>query len=346
MNIRVRTFAYCLALCAALFGAITVGAQQPVSRQPSAPSDAAKSGALRRRVAVTIDDLPFTGDGGKYDASALRELTAKLLASLKANKIPAIGFVNERKLENAGETKARTALLRLWLDAGMDLGNHTYSHPSFFRTPLANFQEEVLKGERVTRRLLAERGRKPRYFRHPFLNTGPDLKTKQAFEKFLAAHDYAVAPVTIDNMEWVFAREYTKARQSADAETMRRIAEEYVPYMDQMFAFYEQLSRELFGLEVAQILLIHANALNADHFGELAAMMKRRGYEFVSLEEALKDKAYQQPDTYTGPVGISWLQRWLVTRGGEFRKEPYLPPYTRQFDSDSSGSDFKTRKGK
>ena len=310
----------------------------PTSGQPSAAPS-------QRRVAVTIDDLPFTGDGGKYGVETWRELTAKLLESLKANKVPAIGFVNGNKLERAGEQDARTALLRMWLEAGMELGNHTYSHQSFYDTPLATFQEEVTKGERVTRALLAARGMKLRYFRHPFLNTGPDLATKQAFEKFLAERGYTIAPVTIDNMEWIFAREYTRARQVADAEAAQRIAAEYVPYMEQVFEFYEQLSRETFGYEPPQTLLIHANALNAEHFNELAAMMKRRGYAFITLEEALKDKAYDHRDTYTGPAGISWLQRWLITRGGQFRKEPYLPPSMRRFDSNASGSDFKTRKG-
>jgi hypothetical protein len=125
---------------------------------------------------------------------------------------------------------------------------------------------------------------------------------------------------------------------------MRRVADAYVPYMEEMFGFYERLSTDLFGREIPQVLMLHANALNAERFGQLARMMERRGYKFISLEEALKDKAYEMPDTYTGPTGISWLQRWAITRGGEFRKEPYLPPFMRQFDFTKSGSSYKTAK--
>ena len=131
--------------------------------------------------------------------------------------------------------------------------------------------------------------------------------------------------------------------QRGDQETARRVADEYVPYMEQMFEFYERLSRELFGREIAQTLLVHANALNADHFGRIIEMMKRRGYSFITLDQALQDKAYEHRDTYTGEVGISWLQRWAITRGEKFRKEPALPPYMQQFDPDGSGKDFKTR---
>jgi peptidoglycan/xylan/chitin deacetylase (PgdA/CDA1 family) len=300
----------------------------------------------RRQVAVTFDDLPFTGDGDKTSLPALREFTAKLLSTLGAAKVPAIGFVNERKLQREGEREARIALLRMWTDAGFELGNHTFGHASFYKTPLAAFQQQVVDGEPVTRSLLAARGMKLRYFRHPFLNTGPDLKTKEAFEQFLKARGYRVAPVTIDNAEWIFAKAYTDALQRGDRETMRRVADEYAPYMEQMFEFYERMSNELFGREIAQTLLVHANALNADHFDRIISMLKRRGYEFVTLDQALQDKAYEHRDTYTGATGISWLQRWAITRGQKFTKEPALSPYMRQFDTAGSGTDFKTAKVK
>ena len=299
--------------------------------------------APRRQVAVTFDDLPFTGDGGKADVNAIREFTAKLLGTLTSNKVPVIGFVNERFLQREGEREARTAILKMWVDAGFELGNHTFGHASLYKMPLAAFQQQVVDGEPVTRSLLAARNMRLRYFRHPFLNTGPDLKTKEAFEKFLRERGYRVAPVTIDNAEWIFAKAYTDAMHRGDRETARRVADEYVPYMERMFEFYERMSVELFGREIAQTLLVHANALNADHFDRIISMMKRRGYEFVTLEEALRDKAYEHRDTYTGATGISWLQRWAITRGQKFTKEPALSPYMQQFDPAGSGTDFKTK---
>lgn len=98
-------------------------------------------------------------------------------------------------------------------------------------------------------------------------------------------------------------------RSAATATRTQRLAAAYVPYMEETLAYFEQLSRDLLGDEVSQTLLVHANLLNADHFGEVAKMFERRGYRFVSLEEALKDKAYTLPDTYTGRAGFSWLQR-------------------------------------
>ena len=94
----------------------------------AAASVVSGQGRAARRVAVTFDDLPMTGDGGRSTGEVVLENNKKIIAALKANNIPAIGFVNERGLSSAEGREARTAALRAWLDAGMELGNHTYSH--------------------------------------------------------------------------------------------------------------------------------------------------------------------------------------------------------------------------
>lgn len=212
----------------------------------------------------------------------------------------------------------------------MELGNHTYAHVSFWNTPLGEYQRQVLLGERVTRPLLAERGQEPRYFRHTYLNTGPDLRTKEAFERFLAEHGYRVAPVTVDNLDVTYALAYDKAYQQGDSALMRRIGDAYIDHMRDSFAFSEALSLRVLEREPAQVLMLHANALNADYVDELAAMLKGRGYGFVPTEVALRDPAYRSRDTYTGRQGLSWLQRWAITRGEEPGREPREAEWVRK----------------
>lgn len=280
-----------------------------------------------RQVAVTFDDLPATyGDG---DLERMRYVTGRLLRSLAANRVPAIGFVNEGKLHRGAEAPERTALLRSWLDAGHELGNHTYSHIAIDRVPLPEYQADVVRGETITRRLLAERGRPLRYFRHTQLRTGPTPEYKKGLEEFLASRGYTIAPVTIDNNDFIFAAVYGDARARGDRRTMRRVAQAYVPYMESVFAFFEKRSVELLGYEVRQTLLLHANDLNADHFDDLARMMRKRGYSFVTLEEALKDGAYSLPDA-PAATGLSWLHRWGLARGVPVRPEPREPAFIRE----------------
>jgi peptidoglycan/xylan/chitin deacetylase (PgdA/CDA1 family) len=287
--------------------------------------------APARQVAVTFDDLPgvsVVGDG----LPALEAMTARLLARFPAG-VPVVGFVNEGKLAPApgqAPEPARIALLAQWLAAGVELGNHTYSHPDLHHVTADAFEADVVQGEDVTRRLAAARGRRLRYFRHPYLHTGRDLETKRRVEAFLAARAYTIAPVTHDNAEWIFARAYANAGTRADPAAAQSIAEAYVSYMDAKFDYFERQSRALFGREIPQVLLLHANSLNADHFGSLVRMMEARGYGFVTLGDAIADEAYRSPDTYTGPGGITWLHRWALTRGGKalvLPGEPQTPAF-------------------
>ncbi len=96
----------------------------------------------QRSVAVTLDDLPAT----RGSLESMWDITDGLLRHLAEHGIVATGFVNEGKLAVAGEWNARAAILEAWLDAGHDLGNHTYSHPSLYTTPLADFETDVVRG--------------------------------------------------------------------------------------------------------------------------------------------------------------------------------------------------------
>jgi hypothetical protein len=86
-------------------------------------------------------------------------------------------------------------------------------------------------------------------------------------------------------------------------------------HTETIFDFVEKLSVRLFDLEIRQILLIHANKLNADCLSDLLENLAGRGYTFVSLDEALDDRAYQTPDEFVGSMGPSWLHRWSLAKG-------------------------------
>lgn len=287
--------------------------------------------SVHRAIAVTFDDLPSAY--GNDDLKRMSEVTKTLLQKIKANNVPAIGFVNESKLHGRGELNARTALLRMWLDAGLELGNHTFSHINIDNVPLGAYEKDVIRGETVIRKLLAEKGMKLRYFRHPQLHTGPTLEYKKELERFLAARGYTIAPVTIDNNDFMFGALYGDAKASGDRETMKRVADAYVAYMENVFDFFEKLSVESLGYEVKQTLLLHASDLNADHFDDLVLMMKRRGYTFISLEDALKDRAYGLPDAQA-MKGLSWIHRWRLAKGLPLEMEPSEPEFiTRLFSA-------------
>jgi peptidoglycan/xylan/chitin deacetylase (PgdA/CDA1 family) len=278
----------------------------------------------QREVAVTFDDLPGMHP---YSLATTRAINEKILTVVAAHKIRVTGFVTGAGVYVNNESVERLDIIQQWLAAGVELGNHTYSHHDFHRTAAQAFQQDVIRGERVVNQLLAGRDAKVKYFRHPYLHTGRSLKARDELAQFLAARGYTVAPVTHDNQEWIFAIAYERVSATGDRDGMRRIGDAYVAYMRDLFEYYERLSNDLFGYEIRQVLLLHVNPLNADYFDELVRMMWERAYEFVSLGHALADHAYSSADTYVGPKGLSWLQRWALARGVRYELEPAVPDF-------------------
>jgi beta-lactamase regulating signal transducer with metallopeptidase domain len=296
----------------------------------NADRPAAAAAVPRRQVAVTFVNFP----GNIYDAGRLANKTRKLLRSLAANDVRAVAFVNEARLygDDGAPNEARVQTLRDWLDAGHELGNETARHTNLFKTSVEEFEADVVRGEQTISKLSAERGRRLRYFSYPYLNTGPNAEARARVEGFLRERGYQIHPVTVDNMDWVFSDAYIMALRREDEAAAAAIRAEYVPYMERMFEFYESYSREVTGRDIPQVLMLTAGALNADSFDDLAAMLKRRGYSFVTMEQATRDEAYRLPDTYTGVRGDSWLARWAVSKGMEYRdtEEVELPESMRQ----------------
>jgi peptidoglycan/xylan/chitin deacetylase (PgdA/CDA1 family) len=276
-------------------------------------------------VALTFDDLPVFG---RYAPAAEgTALTATLLGGLRRHHFVATGFVNEIQLAGA-DRPARIAMLSAWLDAGMDLGNHTYSHLSLTTTPVDAYIADTAKGAIVTGGLLASRGRRERWFRYPFLETGTTAATRQAFTAWLAGHGYQVAPVTMENSDWQFASVYEEALARGDAAGAAHVRQSYLAFTGRVIAWYEAAARQLLGREPAFVFLLHASRLNAASIDQLAVLLRRAHLTVVSLDHAMRDPAYRTADTYVGPDGIEWLERWSLTlhRTLPFASMPAVAP--------------------
>lgn len=265
-----------------------------------------------RRVSITIDDGPVVGE--MKDLGNFQRISAGLIGSFAAEKVPVTIFINERQLNVQGQRDGRAAVLTQWLDAGFELANHSYSHPSLNRVPLWQFQDDVLRGDVIMRPMMEERGRKLVWFRYPYLHSGPTAEVHQGIMDFLEQRKYRVAPVTVDYADYTFAGVYSRLVRAGNLVVAEKVKQAYLDQVDVGFEYAEKVSQEIFGYELPQILLIHCNELNSVTLRDSIGRMRKRGYTFISLEEAMKDPAYARPDTFAGSGG-SWLSRSATAMG-------------------------------
>jgi peptidoglycan/xylan/chitin deacetylase (PgdA/CDA1 family) len=290
----------------------------------------------QRYVAVTFDDLPVVC---RCEDNADRvEITEKLLATFKKYDMPVLGVVTERKLDADGAADPeQVVLLKKWLEGGHELGNHGYAHKDINDITLEGYKQEILLGERITRPLAEKAGMPYRFFRHPYLSAGDNLQIRRDLDDFLKEHNYRVAPNTITYQDYTFSGAYEKALRVGDTLLAKRIRDAYLPYTLKQWESAEKHSRDLFGREIRQILMVHANRLNADAFGDVAQMMQDRGYTFITIDEALEDPVYARPDSYDGYVGVTWLYRWAAEMG---KKKSYGNTKVPQFVLDVTQRDY------
>jgi peptidoglycan/xylan/chitin deacetylase (PgdA/CDA1 family) len=252
------------------------------------------------RVAITFDDLPWNGPG--YSEAEITGLTDTLLATLVARGVPATGLVTCRGIRDGA------LLLEKWLDAGMELGNHSTSHQDLNRTPVDEWLEDVRRCDEAIREVVAER-RPVRWFRYPMLHQGDDRTVRDSVARTLKRWGYANAHVTIDNSEWLLARAYDIAMQAGDEPEAAAIVEAYVAHLREAAVHFRSAGREKFGREVNHVLLLHANAIAARHIGDVLDGLEVDGFTIASLGEVLSDPIYSRVDDYVGPTGLSWIYR-------------------------------------
>ena len=296
------------------------------------PGEIVRAETPKRKVAITVDDLPGaipatpTANGELHELERYNEA---IPAILKAHQAPAIGFVNEKRLHVAGERDTRAALLQRWIEEGFELGNHTYSHANFNQVSLQEMEDETIRGEVITRTLMNAAGKSERYFRYPYLFTGPTAELKEAFEAFLKSRGYKIAPVTMDNADYMFNDILHEAETQKDSKLAEQTKREYLQFAQKEFDYFEEASRKLFGREIPQVFLMHDNQINTETLDLLLGLLEKRGYRFVTLDEALADPAYATPDRFVGTVGISWIDRWRVSFGqkADYEHDPDPPEW-------------------
>jgi len=278
-----------------------------------------------RKMAVGFVSIPPVDrmENPPKDADATMRL---LVEKLKAHRVPAIGFVQGGMISDGEKMyQVRADIVRMWRDAGFEIGIGGYKHVWFYDTPYNDYVANVEKNEQITKEILAEKNLPLRYFSYPFLNTGKTTDDRNRFENWLSSRGLSSVKYTFDNQEWMYSFAYDVARKDNDINTMKKIRAEYLDYMTKMTTHYEAYSQDLFGRHINQTLELTSSRLVADTADEFFGMLKKHGYRFVPMDEAQAEEAYRTEENFTNvKAGISWFERWTLTQGKKLRDEPQV----------------------
>lgn len=261
-----------------------------------------------RKIALTFDDLPILGPVGYWRP---REISNMILRTLKRQDIPAAGFVVEERIQ---DDLATFVVLEDWADAGHIVGNHTFAHVDLHQLKAKEFLEHVGDGQKYLKLLArSRRGFNYRYLRFPYLHEGDNEKKKKRVAKALYRANYQVAPVTIKTGDRRFNRIFLDVEN--DDLVRDRLKAIYLAHVGGAVDYGEAQSQAVFGRNIPHILWLHCAIATASFLEDTIRMLQERGYSFISMAEALKDPAFSTPETFAGPLGLSFIDRVAATRG-------------------------------
>lgn len=255
------------------------------------------AGARAQELAITVDDLP-AHEALPPGVSRL-EVAQQMLQTLKREKMPRVyGFINAKKLEAVPED---LAVLRAWRAAGEPLGNHTYSHGSLETMTPRDFEEDIARNEEVLRGV--GKGADWHWFRYPYLHEGETAEKHRAVRAWLKAHGYRVAEVSLDFEDYLWNAPYARCSAKGDDAAIAELERTYLETAGKYVDVFRKLNEEVYGRQIPEVLLLHIGAFDARMLPKLIALLREKGYRFVTLEKAEKDKAYAEDPAENGAGG-------------------------------------------
>jgi peptidoglycan-N-acetylglucosamine deacetylase len=242
-------------------------------------------------VALTFDDLPAAGSLPPGENRT--RIATSLAAELNANHLEGTyGFVNASKLQNDLDTQQA---LHVWVEAGMNIGSHTWSHISLTSNSAEAFEKDIAQNEEALAAYAG--GRDWHWFRYPFLWEGDTLDKRRAVQSYLREHGYRVAQVSLDFEDYAWNDAFARCSAKQDAAVIAWLKQSYLETATEYIRLGREEQQIAFGHEIPNVMLLHATAFTTLMLPDLVNMLRTLGFQFASLPDVEKDPAYSlDPD--------------------------------------------------
>ena len=263
-----------------------------------------------RPLLVTLDDLPISSRKLHPDAAERRKITDDLLAVLKKHRVPAVGLVTWQNVGGPDDE----ALLEAWLAAGMELGNHSATHPDLSKLTAEAYIEDVEAGRQKLAAFLTPHDLKVRFFRYTFLREGDTQPKYAAVRSYLVRSKQRDLPVTLDTQDWSFEAPWVEARRAGDAAALSRIGRDFQASLRLSVTDQEGRGDRLLSRPAPQILLLHATEVCAAQLDTLLSWLEETGHRFAPVDEVMADPAITSPPGFIAPYGCGLWDRVAAVR--------------------------------
>jgi peptidoglycan-N-acetylglucosamine deacetylase len=245
----------------------------------------AASGATE--MAVTVDDLPAHGPLPR-EMQRLA-IAQRMISGLRRHAVPEVyGFVNGGQIRDHPE---RADVVQRWLQAGFPVGNHTFSHLDINRVTAAEYIADIERNEAVLTEVAGRRW--ARVFRYPYLHQGESPEKREAVRRWLTAHGYRIAPVTVTFDDWAWNDAYARCAARRDGGAIAWLKQSFLEAAVSRLEWSQAVAEVTFGRQIRHVLLLHVGAFDAVMMNDLLEVYQKAGVKMIGLDTAMADPVYQ-----------------------------------------------------
>lgn len=276
-------------------------------------------------VALTFDDLPAAGGlgPGQTRVATLTTLAHELNA---AHLRGTYGFVNAVDLEGDPDTQQA---LRAWVAAGMNIGNHTWSHPLLSDVTAEEFEQNIARDEPALRKYAA--GRDWHWFRYPDLEEGDTLAKRDHVRAWLREHGYRIAEPTLNFEDDDWSDPYNRCLAKQNEAGIAWLKQSYMENAAEFIRVGREEEQIVFGHEIPNVLLLHATGFTTLMLPKLVDLLREQGFRFAPLATIERDPAYALDPHVALPDGGPFPNLFLRARKLKF--PPFKPEPVEKLDS-------------
>lgn len=263
---------------------------------------------VAQEIAFTWDDLP--AHSALPPGETREDIAGRIISAMKqAGLPPAFGFVNGAAAQNE---PLSAPVLHQWRDAGLPLGNHTWSHMNLNQHSLAEWEADVLRNEPLLQSLMGSQDW--RWLRFPFLAEGDTPEKREGARRFLDQHHYKIAGVTMSFADYLYNEPYARCVAKNDTANIEKLETSYLAAANQTIDYTRSMSKALYGRDIPYVLLMHIGALDARMLPRLLQLYRDRAFRFIRLEDAEKNPFYRSDIELALPAGADTLEEGLKQR--------------------------------
>ena len=265
--------------------------------------------APAQEIAFTWDDLP--SHGALPPGETRVEIGKKLISAMRVANIPPVyGFVNGIQTDRE---PLSSPMLQDWRDAGLLLGNHTWSHPNLNQLTLEDWEQDLVKNEPLLQRYMTNQDW--RWLRYPYLAEGETKEKRSAVRQMVAKRGYKIAAVTMSFGDYMYNEPYARCVANNDSAGIALLETSYLAAASSAIEYSRAMSKALYGRDIPYVLLMHVGALDARLLPRLLQLYRGSGFSFIRLEDAEKDPFYKSALDPSLPGGPDSLEEAMQQRG-------------------------------